>query len=125
MSSPTATGSAGTVNLTAWYCRLMVCGYEGHTTTPPCIPGYAGYRFPAEVIDSIKFCGVLRLGRLGFGCHLRPWPGTVCERLSQSAIQGPGAGLQEQVGASREPLHLLFLANRLAMDLNSHGLSEG
>ena len=29
----------------------MVGGYEGHMTTPPCIPSYAGYRFPAEVIS--------------------------------------------------------------------------
>jgi transposase, IS6 family len=29
------------------------------------------------VYESIKFCGVLRLRRLVWGCHLRPWPGTI------------------------------------------------
>jgi putative transposase len=30
---------------------MVVGGYEGHMTTPPRIPSYAGYRFPAEVIS--------------------------------------------------------------------------
>ena len=30
---------------------MVVGGYEGRMTTPPRIPSYAGYRFPAEVIS--------------------------------------------------------------------------
>jgi putative transposase len=30
---------------------MMVGGYEGRMTSPPCIPSYAGYRFPTEVIS--------------------------------------------------------------------------
>ena len=46
----------------------MVGGYEGHMTTPPCIPSYAGYRFPAEVISYavyLYFRFPLSLGVLG------------------------------------------------------------
>jgi hypothetical protein len=56
--------------------------------------------------ESIKFCGVLRLHGWGLGVICDHGRGP--ERLSQSAIQGPGAGLQEQVGASLGPLHLLL-----------------
>jgi hypothetical protein len=27
--------------------------------------------------ESIKMCGVLRLRRLAWWCHLLPWPGTI------------------------------------------------
>src|SRR3954471_4786908 len=51
--------------------------------------------------------------RLGVGviCGHDRVPFAEC--LSQSAIQGPGAGLQEQVGASLGPLHLLLLGEPL------------
>jgi transposase-like protein len=34
---------------------MLVGGYEGRMTTPSCIPSYAGYRFPAEVISYVVY----------------------------------------------------------------------
>ena len=47
------------------------------------------------------------------------------ERLRQSAVEGLGAGLQEQVGAGLGPLHLLLLGEALADHEVDGGLGEG
>ena len=47
------------------------------------------------------------------------------ERLPQSAVEGLGAGLQEQVGAGLGPLHLLLLGKALADYEVDGGLDEG
>src|SRR4051812_21509040 len=41
--------------------------------SPACGPPVARETVP----ESIKFRGVLRLRRLAWWCHLRPWPGTI------------------------------------------------
>src|SRR4051794_27945932 len=94
-------------NLTA---HIRCRGEESKTSSD--LPNYQPRRWVVERVESIKFCGELRLRRLVWGviCGRVPFS----ERLPQSAVEGLGAGLQEQVGAGLGPLHLLLRGEALA-----------